>query len=274
VGTRNGRWQRPPRTYPHLSKIISTHSFRGGTGKSNVTANLAVLTARAGHRVGVIDTDIQSPGIHVLFQLEHSAINKSLNDYLWKRCAIEEAAYDVTSRCIGSVPESADRPRVFLIPSSLRTGEIARILREGYDVALLNDGLQDAVRRLNLDYLFIDTHPGVNEETLLSIAVSDVLILIVRPDKQDFQGTAVAVELARKLGVPKMMLVINKIAPGTDLMELREKVQTMYQAEVAAALPLNVEMVRLASGEIFTNRFPDHPFSQELKGVANRILQA
>ena len=35
---------------------------------------------------------------------------------------------------------------MFLIPSSLRTGEIARILREGYDVALLNDGLQDAVR--------------------------------------------------------------------------------------------------------------------------------
>jgi septum site-determining protein MinD len=260
-------------SYSLLPKIISTHSFRGGTGKSNVTANLAVLVARAGHRVGVIDTDIQSPGIHVLFQLEHSAIGKSLNDYLWKRCAIEEAAYDVSSRCIGNVPSEAERPRVFLIPSSLRTGEIARILREGYDVALLNDGLQDAVRRLNLDYLFIDTHPGVNEETLLSIAVSDMLILIVRPDKQDFQGTAVAVELARKLEVPKMMLVINKVAPGTDLMELREKVQSMYQTEVAAALPLNVEMVRLASGEIFTNRFPDHPFSQELKGVANRILQ-
>ena len=50
--------------------IISTHSFRGGTGKSNTTANLAVLTACAGYRVGVIDTDIQSPGIHVLFQLD------------------------------------------------------------------------------------------------------------------------------------------------------------------------------------------------------------
>jgi len=58
-----------------LPKIISTHSFRGGTGKSNVTENLAVLAARAGHRIGVIDTDIQSPGIRVLFQLEHSAIN-------------------------------------------------------------------------------------------------------------------------------------------------------------------------------------------------------
>ncbi|HEY2762273.1 MAG TPA: P-loop NTPase, partial [Pirellulales bacterium] len=128
-----------------MAKIISTHSFRGGTGKSNTTANLAVLVARAGYRVGVIDTDIQSPGIHVLFQLEEGTIKKSLNDFLWKRCRIEEAAYDVTARCIGNVPPEAVRPRVFLIPSSLRTGEIAKILREGYDVALLNDGIQDAV---------------------------------------------------------------------------------------------------------------------------------
>ena len=34
-------------------------------------------------------------------------------------------------------------------------------------------------------------------------------------------------------------------------------------------LPLNTEMVRLASGDIFTNRFPDHPFTHELQGVAN-----
>ncbi|MCB0084063.1 MAG: P-loop NTPase, partial [Caldilineaceae bacterium] len=49
-----------------MSKIISIHSFRGGTGKSNTTANLATLLAAGGQRVGVIDTDIQSPGIHVL----------------------------------------------------------------------------------------------------------------------------------------------------------------------------------------------------------------
>ena len=55
-----------------MSKIISVHSFRGGTGKSNTTANLAVLLANAGKRVGVIDTDIQSPGIHVLFNFEES----------------------------------------------------------------------------------------------------------------------------------------------------------------------------------------------------------
>ena len=49
--------------------IVSVHSYRGGTGKSNTTANLAALLALNGRRVGVVDTDIQSPGIHILFGL-------------------------------------------------------------------------------------------------------------------------------------------------------------------------------------------------------------
>ncbi len=66
-----------------MAKIISIHSFRGGTGKSNTTANVATLLATEGRRVGVIDTDIQSPGIHILFGLAGEEITTSLNDYLW-----------------------------------------------------------------------------------------------------------------------------------------------------------------------------------------------
>ncbi len=255
-----------------MAKIISTHSFRGGTGKSNTTANLALLTAQAGYRVGIIDTDIQSPGIHVLFQLEEGRITHSLNDYLWGRCRIEEAAYDVTDRVLEGVPPSAERPRLFLIPSSLKTGEIARILREGYDVALLNDGLQDVLKRLDLDFLFIDTHPGVNEETLLSIAVSDSLALIVRPDQQDFQGTAVAVELARKLQVPDMFIIVNKVPEGTDLVTLRARVEDLYRTEVAAVLPLSLEVARTASSDVFCRRYPDHPLTRDLAAVVQRLI--
>jgi septum site-determining protein MinD len=256
-----------------LPKIISTHSFRGGTGKSNTTANLAVLTARQGFRVGMVDTDIQSPGIHVLFRMTEDQMPRSLNDYLWGKCRIEEVAYDVTERSIGNVMEGAERPRLFLIPSSLKTGEIARILREGYDVARLNDGLQDLLKRLQLDFLFIDTHPGVNEETLLSIAVSDILALIVRPDQQDFQGTAVAVELARKLEVPEMFVIINKVPDGMDPDALKLRVEAMYSTEVAAVLPLCLEMAHTASGEIFANRYPTHPLTRSLEAVVQRIVR-
>jgi len=144
-----------------MSRIISVHSFRGGTGKSNTSANLAALMAMEGLRVGVVDTDIQSPGIHVLFGLEQDTIEHSLNDYLWGKCDIEQAAHDVTANLKGVL-----RGKVFLIPSSIKAGEIARIIREGYDVGLLNDGFQRLIAELELDVLLIDTHPGVGEETL------------------------------------------------------------------------------------------------------------
>ena len=171
-----------------MAKIISIHSFRGGTGKSNTTANLAVMIARDGNRVGVIDTDIQSPGIHILFQLGEDRVLYALNDYLWGKCGIKQAAYDVTETAIGSVAEEDERPRLFLIPASIKTGEIGRVVKEGYDVGLLNDGFKTLIRELNLDYLLIDTHPGVNEETLLSIVVSDCCCSFCDPITRIFKA--------------------------------------------------------------------------------------
>jgi MinD-like ATPase involved in chromosome partitioning or flagellar assembly len=256
-----------------LAKVVSIHSFRGGTGKSNSTANLGVLIARSGKRVGIVDTDIQSPGVHVLFQLSASDIKYALNDYLWGNCTIDKAAYDVTSTAIGSVSAEDDRPRLFLIPASIKTGEIGRVLKEGYDVGLLNDGFKELVSELNLDYLLIDTHPGVNEETLLSIVVSDMLLLVLRPDSQDFQGTSVTLELARRLDVDSVSLIVNKVPPGMNRDELKRKVEAKYDAKVLAMPPLNHEIVRLASNGIFVNRFPEHPFTRELQLVADAIIE-
>src|SRR5512141_1575694 len=73
-------------------KIVSIHSFRGGTGKSNITAGLAAQAALAGKRVGVVDADIQSPGIHVLFGLDENKMGLTLNDFLYGKCGIRETA--------------------------------------------------------------------------------------------------------------------------------------------------------------------------------------
>jgi len=256
-----------------LARIISIHSFRGGTGKSNTTANLAVLLANTGLRVAVVDTDIHSPGIHVVFNRKPESFSFALNDYLYGHGRIEQAAYDVTTSAIGRVATLDDRPRIFLVPSSIKTGEIARVLREGYDVARLNDGLRELIEALNLDYLLIDTHPGVNEETLLSIAISDIFLLILRPDQQDFQGTSVTVELARRLDVERIEVMLNKVPISMDRALLREQVESAYRAPVVGMLPLATEMAELASGGIFVNRHPHHPLTRELQRVAERLLQ-
>ncbi|HYY87414.1 MAG TPA: MinD/ParA family protein [Chloroflexota bacterium] len=250
-----------------MSAIISVHSFRGGTGKSNTTANVATLLAAEGRRVGVIDTDIQSPGIHVLFGLDEEQMVHSLNDYLWGKCDIKQTAHDVTSN-LGP----GSHGKVFLIPSSIKAGDIARVLREGYDVGLLNDGIHELVSALELDVLMIDTHPGLNEETLLSIAISDALAIVLRPDQQDYQGTGVTVEVARKLGVPRMFLVVNKVPAVFDPDEVKTRVEQTYQCEVAAVLPHSDEMMALASRGVFAAHHPDHPMTDGLRQVTARLV--
>ncbi len=250
-----------------MSKIISVHSFRGGTGKSNSSANLTYLCALQGLRVGVVDTDIQSPGIHVLFGIDDQDMGKSLNDYLWGKCNIEETAHDVTAALGPQV-----KGKVFLVPSSIKAGEIAHVLREGYDVGLLNDGFSALIDKLKLDVLIIDTHPGLNEETLLSIAISDTLVLILRPDQQDYQGTSVTVEVARKLDVPQMLLMVNKVPPMFNMDDVRKRVEKTYNCEVAAVIPHSDELMTLASAGIFANRYPDHSVTKIYQRLTDRML--
>jgi septum site-determining protein MinD len=249
-----------------MSKIISIHSFRGGTGKSNTTANVSSLLAMEGLRVGVVDTDIQSPGIHVLFGFNESDMKYSLNDYLWGKCEIKQTAHDVTEGLNADI-----RGKVYLIPSSIKVGEIARILREGYDVGMLNDGFTRLINDMNLDALVIDTHPGLNEETLLSISISDSLGVVMRPDQQDYQGTGVTVEVARKLGVPRMLLIVNKTPPAFNFDDVQKRVEDTYNCAVGAVLPHSDEMMTLASAGVFSLHYPDHPIAKSYKRLAQLL---
>lgn len=250
-----------------MPQIIAIHSYRGGTGKSNLTANLATAIALQGKRVAVVDTDLQSPGIHTLFGLNDTVSVKTLNDYLWKRSPIQDTAQDVSSQL--GMPEG----KVFLVPASIDAEEIARILSEGYNVSLLNDGFRQLIKELELDYLFIDTHPGLSHETLLSIAIANLLILILRPDQQDYQGTAVTIDVARQLKVRKLMLVINKALSKLDFSTLQQTVEATYSASVAGIFPLSEDMVELGSRGLFCLQYPDHSFTQILNQVAMQIVQ-
>lgn len=251
-----------------MSKIISIHSYRGGTGKTNITASLAAIASSKGKRVGIIDADVQNPGIYVLFGFDDKSIDNSLNDYLWSRCKIHEASYDVTSVFKQPAPGSF----LSLVPASMKPAEIGRVLREGYDVRLLEVGFQNIIEQLNLDYLFIDTHPGLNEEILLSITISDVLVMVMRPDQQDFQGTAVTVDLARKLKVPKMLLLMNKVIKSLDIEDLQQQLEQTYKLPVAGTLPLSESMIELGSRGVFALNYPQHPFTRVLENIAEQII--
>lgn len=256
-----------------MGKIVCIHSFRGGTGKSNITANLAAQAALTGKRVCIMDTDIQSPGIHVLFGLDGNKMGKTLNDFLYQKCTIQETTFPVGEK--GTDAEGRAKllgKKLWLIPSSIKGLEISQVLREGYDFNRLNAGFQTLIKELILDYLFIDTHPGLNQETLLSIAISDMLIILLRPDDQDIQGTAVTVDIARSLDVPELILLVNKALPKLDRADIKARFESEFQAPVAGILPLTFDLAENASKDLFSLSRPNHEWSVALRDVAETVL--
>ena len=250
-------------------RIVSIHSYRGGTGKSNISANLAYLAASAGKRVAVLDSDLQAPGVHVLFGFDTDQMPYTLSDFFFDRCQLEEAAYSLK----GSPELENVAGSIFLLPSRLTVDAIMQVVSEGYDVSKLGDQLNKLIDELKLDLLLIDTHPGFNEETLLTIAISDTLMIVLRPDKQDYHGTAVLVEVAGRMAVPRVHMLANKVVGHVDRDDIVQKIKQGYGYDVIGILPFAEEMATLGSDGIFAVRYPTHPLSKELKLVAERIME-
>lgn len=252
-----------------MTNVISVYSYRGGTGKTSCIANLAAIVARCGYRVGVVDANLQTPGIHVLLGLNESALKRSLHDYLWSRCSIKEVVYDVTAVL---QEQCRDRSKFYLIPASPKLGNTARILREGYDIQLLQQGLHRLVAELQLDYLFIDTHSGLSEETLLAIDASDVLLFILSPDQQDFQGIEAALTISKNFRVPKRLTILNKVTKSLDVDQLLSHLQTIYGLTVTEVVPYSEHLLSLGSRGLFTLMHPADRFSRQLEAIARQII--
>jgi septum site-determining protein MinD len=80
------------------------------------------------------------------------------------------------------------------------------------------------------------------------------------------------VEVARKLSVPRLLLIVNKVPTMFDLNHVKAQVEQTYKADVAATLPHSDEMMVLASAGIFALHYPDHPVTTALKQVAAMLV--
>jgi septum site-determining protein MinD len=249
-----------------MAQILAIHSFRGGTGKSNLSANLAVGLALKGKRVAIFDTDLASPGVHVLFGFTAEEGQATLNDYLQGDLPIRACVHEVTP-----APVKQAKGHIWLVPGSMESDRIARLLREGYKVERLNDAMFELIDALALDVVIVDTHPGINEETLLSSAIADCLVMVMRPDSQDYLGTAVAIEVAERLDVPEIRLVVNKLPDHFDAQQVQERVSTAYGVPLGALLPLSEDLLTLASGGLALLAYPSHPWSEQVRGLADEL---
>ena len=85
-------------------------------------------------------------------------------------------------------------------------------------------------------------------------------------------GTSVTVDVARKLNVPRMMLIVNKVPQVFDLDEARRRMEQSYGCDVIAVLPHSDEMMLLASSSIFVLQYPNHPVTALFQQIADGVM--
>ncbi|MHC4862410.1 MAG: MinD/ParA family protein, partial [Planctomycetota bacterium] len=95
---------------------------------------------------------------------------------------------------------------------------------------------------------------------------------ILRPDRQDFYGTAVLCEVAAKLELPSVFLVANKLFSQLDEASFKDQVESVFHHELIGQLPLSEDWARLESRGIFTRVHPEHPISYMFRTITDRIL--
>jgi septum site-determining protein MinD len=249
-----------------MSTIVTVHSFRRGVGKSTIAVNLAVLLTLQGRRVALIDTDFQAPSIHLFFDLADEETAHTLTDYLLDKCDILSTVQDVTPRVASNTVG-----KLFVIPASNKIADIMQIIRTPLNIDRYTSGVEKLATELGLDILLVDTPAGLNENTLQAIAVSNVVILVLHPDKHDFQGTAVTVDMVRRLQVPAIHLVLNDVSNTLDVEDARLQLEKTYHCGGGIVLNHTEELMALASSQPFVLPYAEHPLTARIKELAEQL---
>lgn len=251
-----------------MTKVIAVHSFKGGTGKTTLAANLATTLA-ANHRVGVMDLDLSGPGLHVIFALKKGDVKATLTDIFLGDASPEDVVVDLSQRF------GLTKGGLYFCPASNKVEDMLRLLKSGLEVTLFQDTLQKVGERYKLDYIIVDTHPGVENDTVLAMGCCDALVLVSRVDQQDLFGTAVMVLLAETFEKPTF-LTLNMVPPGVkikDAEKVGRELAQLFRSKFLAAFEFQMDVINNLSRSVFVVENPNSPFAHKVGTAAENLMR-
>ena len=140
-----------------MSKIIAVHSYKGGTGKTLLSVNLAATFAKIGKKVCVFDLDFRAPSLFAILKAEDSEV--WFNDYLNNTAEIGTVLVDLSSKIPGNGKFFAGlaNPSTEAIRDMSSKDRKWEMRALGRLLALRESLILDQ----GFDYLFFDTSPGL-----------------------------------------------------------------------------------------------------------------
>lgn len=229
-----------------VKHVIGVVSGKGGVGKSFVTGILATNLARAGKRVGILDSDITGPSIPRMFGIS------------------DERSYGVEEQLIPI--EDANGIKIMSANLVLQN-ETDPVLWRGPVVAGAIQQFYSQCNWGDLDYLLIDMPPGTGDVALTVFQSLPVEGVVIVSSPQDLVQMVVgkAVRMAEMMHVPVLGLIENMAyitCPHCD--ERIEPYGPSKLAETAAAfnlkplgqLPMDATFAQIADKGTFSTELP------------------
>jgi MinD-like ATPase involved in chromosome partitioning or flagellar assembly len=214
-----------------------------------------------------MDMDLEGPGLHVMFNIDPSKVQFTLNDVLLDSARPEQAAMSMNEKL------GLKTGAVYFCPASVKVDDMLRTLRTGFEMESFSRALVHVQNGFHLDYILVDTHPGIEDDTLLAMGVCDELILICRIDHQDIFGTAVMVEVARSLE-KNTQLIVNMIPQNmreSNASKLAGTIGANFNVPLLGWLPFSPDVVESLSNFVFFTAFPKHSMTTRFRELAARI---
>ncbi|MFX0204867.1 MAG: ParA family protein [Candidatus Hodarchaeota archaeon] len=252
---------------------ITIHSFKGGTGKTTLAVNLAILLSRTSDElVLLIDSDFQAPSFAEIFDKKADVF---FNDFLGGKAELRDIVQS-------SIRENLDI--IFANPRPQFGKGVLSLDKTWHSLALkrLMEKMPEFIMDQNYAYVIIDNCPGVNLAAINTLIISTIGILTLRPTEYAIEGTRYLIEniyaiLGKKKGRRDFVL-FNQIPHNPEYNNTESERMIKWEAEfleygveTIGKLPCfcSVAHTMLDGLTIFP---PDHEFISYLTPIVERIM--
>jgi len=257
-----------------VRKIIALHSYKGGTGKTLLSINLAATYVKTGKDVCLLDLDFRAPSLQAAFKTNDAEY--WINDYLNGTCDIRKVLIDVTQQRGG-------KGRFFVGLANPTTEAIREMTAKdrkwemralGRLLSLKSSVLND----MHMDYLIFDTSPGLQYSSINAIVAADAVLVVTSVDTSDVRGTQRMVHELYDLFDKKTGILMNKVpaealASPTKKEAFRRQFNNLHSLPILEAIPCFCDILRSGGTYIFAEEKPEHPFTKALERIAAQVEQ-
>lgn len=257
-------------------KVISIHSSRGGTGKTLIATNLAVVYANKGLNVALLDLDFRAPSLSTVFSKGiKMPVQYWLNNYLDGQCTAKQALIDVSKayNLKGRLLVGLANPAIEAIRNIMeksRSWEVTAVKK----LFSLRSTLID---EMNVDYCIFDTSPGIQYSSINAVISSNISIIVTTMDSLDMKGVKNMLVELYDVFDKKTVILINKVFPETRAWssekqrEMTGVMERMLKHSVVNVIPCYCDVLQADRASFLAIDKPFHPFLKDLAVVAEKL---